>query len=131
MRLWHQSLIPMLPRQQLLGQHRECCALRGNGWGKPHSVVNYVFRHSPARLYAYHHLVMDEMRRRGYHPDPRWEDPCYRGASCSPHAGHEAGTSDDACSGGFIYSEHDGVYLEECLDNLRRKGINIDPTKSG
>lgn len=24
MRLWHESLIPYLPRQQLLGQHREC-----------------------------------------------------------------------------------------------------------
>lgn len=23
MRLWHESLIPYLPRQQLLGQHRE------------------------------------------------------------------------------------------------------------
>ena len=43
MRLWHESLISKLPRQQLLGQHRECCALRGNGWGKKHSVVNYVF----------------------------------------------------------------------------------------
>ena len=31
MRLWHQALIPYLPRQQLLGQHRECCALRGKG----------------------------------------------------------------------------------------------------
>ncbi|MFQ7176654.1 MAG: pyrimidine dimer DNA glycosylase/endonuclease V, partial [Streptococcus salivarius] len=25
MRLWHQDLIAKLPRQQLLGQHRECC----------------------------------------------------------------------------------------------------------
>jgi uncharacterized protein (TIGR02328 family) len=31
MRLWHYKLIPYLPRQQLLGQHRECCALRGKG----------------------------------------------------------------------------------------------------
>ena len=45
MRLWHQALIPHLPRQQLLGQHRECCALRGLGWGKPHATVNYVFDH--------------------------------------------------------------------------------------
>ena len=29
MRLWHEALIPQLPRPQLLGQHRECCALRG------------------------------------------------------------------------------------------------------
>lgn len=34
MRLWHEDLIHKLPRQQLLGQHRECCALRGNGWAK-------------------------------------------------------------------------------------------------
>lgn len=34
MRLWHQELISKLPRQQLLGQHREIAALRGNGWGK-------------------------------------------------------------------------------------------------
>lgn len=34
MRLWHQELISKLPRQQLLGQHHEIAALRGNGWGK-------------------------------------------------------------------------------------------------
>jgi uncharacterized protein (TIGR02328 family) len=31
MRLWHIDLIDVLPRQQLLGQHRECTALRGKG----------------------------------------------------------------------------------------------------
>lgn len=31
MRLWHEKLIPFLPRQQLLGQHREAAALRGKG----------------------------------------------------------------------------------------------------
>ena len=45
MRLWHEYLISNLPDKQLLGQHRECCALRGNGWGKKHSVVDYVFNH--------------------------------------------------------------------------------------
>ena len=39
MRLWHEELISKLPRQQLLGQHRECCVLRGNGWGKKHARV--------------------------------------------------------------------------------------------
>ena len=74
MRLWHQTLIPQLPRAQLLGQHRECAALRGNGWGRPHATVNYVFTHSPYLLYAYHVLIMDEMQRRGYRPDPAWHD---------------------------------------------------------
>ena len=64
MRLWHQNLIPLLPRQQLLGQHRECCALRGAGWGRKHSVVNYVFTHKPADLIAYHYLIMNEMEKR-------------------------------------------------------------------
>ncbi len=41
MRLWHEALISQLPRPQLLGQHRECCALRGNGWGKKHATVDY------------------------------------------------------------------------------------------
>ena len=69
MRLWHQKLIPYLPRQQLLGQHRECCALRGAGWGRKHATVDYVFANEPERLVAYHVLVMDEMRKRGYNPD--------------------------------------------------------------
>ena len=60
MRLWHEALISQLPRPQLLGQHRECCALRGNGWGKKHATVDYVFTHSPYRLYAYHRLIMEE-----------------------------------------------------------------------
>lgn len=54
MRLWHYKLIPCLPRQQLLGQHRECCALRGKGWGKPHSTVNYVFKYNIEKLVKYH-----------------------------------------------------------------------------
>ena len=42
MRLWHEGLLFHLPRAQLLGQHRECCALRGLSWGKKHAVVDYV-----------------------------------------------------------------------------------------
>ncbi len=125
MRLWHQRLIPLLPRQQLLGQHRECCALRGNAWGKPHSVVNYVFRYDPARLYQYHRLVMEEMQRRGYRPDPRWKDPCYRGTSCAPYTNCEVGKV-DADAATPIYVEHDDPYLDECLANLRGKGVLIE-----
>lgn len=58
MRLWHEQLINKLPRQQLLGQHRELAALRGNGWGKKHATVNYVFKHSPYKLYQFHLLVL-------------------------------------------------------------------------
>lgn len=127
MRLWHQSLIPLLPRQQLLGLHRETCALRGKGWGRKHSVVNYVFTHEHERLVAYHYLVMDEMERRGYKPDKTWRDVNYRGK--------DLGIEKNWCkyslvidyreNGENIYSEHNDVYLNECLENLRQKGIEI------
>lgn len=69
MRLWHEDLIGKLPRGQLLGQHRECAALRSGGWGKAHATVNYVFTHSPYKLYQYHQHIMDEMKARGNKPD--------------------------------------------------------------
>jgi uncharacterized protein (TIGR02328 family) len=127
MRLWHQNLIPLLPRQQLLGQHRECCALRGNGWGKPHATVNYVFNHHPSYLIAYHHLVMNEMKRRGYIPDKQWYLTYYRGKNCDGwiHTCHTAVKVMVEC-GYHLYPEHDETYLNECIENLKRKGIELD-----
>lgn len=132
MKLYHQSLIPYLPRQQLLEAHRECCALRGASWGKKHATVDYVFSHIPERLVAYHFLVMKEMRKRGYHPDEIWNDIDYRGKTL--------GTQKDWCDadlfeiwychaldGYMIYPEHNEEYLQECIDNLKSKGINIEP----
>ncbi len=71
-----------MPRQQLLGQHREWAALRGNGWGKKHSTVNYVFEHHWYKLYIYHVLVMIEMGMRGYNVQDKWLDYRYRGTKC-------------------------------------------------
>ncbi|TLG75443.1 TIGR02328 family protein [Culicoidibacter larvae] len=121
MRLWHEDLIPYLPRQQLLGQHRECCALRGNGWGKPHATVNYVFEHPAYMLYQYHVVVMDEMTKRGFKHDPLWDLPLYRGKSANPYE-----FLDTVDLKHPIYAEHDQFYLDECVDNLRQKGIIID-----
>lgn len=118
MRLWHQTLIPLLPRAQLLGQHRECAALRGAGWGRPHATVNYVFTHSPDKLYLYHVLIMEEMEKRGYKPDPLWKDPLYRGKAVAPYPAHDTEAADSP-----IYPEHDDAYLDECLENLKSKGI--------
>lgn len=131
MRLWHQKLIPYLDRQRLLGQHRECAALRGAGWGRKHSTVDYVFTHSPAYLVAYHYLIMDEMEKRGYHPDHIWDNWNYRGKNL--------GTQDDWIidedrmkviklynTHKIIYPEHNDEYLKECLNILHNKGIDIE-----
>lgn len=121
MRLWHQDLIPKLPRPQLLGQHRECCALRGNGWGKKHATVNYVFDYSPYRLYAYHRLIMEEMTARGYKVSPEWWEPTYRGKTCPAYPELE----EEALSTP-IYPEHQDTYLPRMLRQSNRKR---DPTR--
>lgn len=132
MRLWHQSILPYLDRQRLLSQHRECCALRGKGWNKKHTTVDYVFTHGPELLVAYHRLVMDEMERRGYHPDRIWDDPCWRGAALGREEGWaDADFVDDQyCytthKGGIIYPEHNDDYLRECIALLKKKNAPID-----
>lgn len=127
MRLWHESLLKYLPRQQLLGQHRECCALRGKGWGKPHATVNYVFDHPYGWLVAYHIRVMQEMSKRGYNVDKMWYVWSYRGKSTGIVY---CDSIDDGIeryySGSAIYPEHNDKYLQECLDNLKAKGISIE-----
>lgn len=120
MRLWHERLLPFLPRQQLLGQHRECAALRGAGWGKPHGTVNYVFNHSSYLLYRYHLLVMEEMEKRGYQPAPLWKKAHYRGKVAEAYTDLAPLTVTTP-----IYPEHDEAYLVECLENLAAKGIFI------
>ena len=120
MRLWHYRLIPHLPRQQLLGQHRECCALRGNGWGKKHATVNYVFEQHPYILWNYHMIVIVEMKCRGYNVDEQWVDLCYRGKSCERYYYL------DMFLEPYDYPEHNDEYLKECLANLADKGIIID-----
>ncbi|WP_188631389.1 TIGR02328 family protein [Lentibacillus kapialis] len=124
MRLWHENLLPKLPRQQLLGQHRECCALRGNGWGKKHATVNYVFQHSPYKLYLYHMKVINEMKRRGYQNDVLWEDPHYRGKTCPPFSDASLKNKHKSPSNP-IYPEHDQQYLQACIKNLAEKRISL------
>ena len=119
MRLWHIDLVPKLPRGQLLGQHRECCALRGNGWGKPHSTINYIFDYNPMILVCYHLDIIADMERRGYQVDPLWKNPVYRGKVALPWSPEELLPLKHA----HRYPEHDQDYLTECLENLKEKQI--------
>ena len=120
MRLWHEKIIQLLPKNQLLGQHRECCALRGNGWKKKHKTVDYVFSYSPYLLFRYHLLVMDEMEKRGYNVSGEWKDRNYRGKIAEKYIDLEEEIIED-----LIYKEHNIEYLDECIENLRNKGIEL------
>lgn len=74
MRLWHKDLIEVLPKQQLLGQWRECCAIAKNihDKGAPgHLLVNKIMGYDMIEFLAYSFLVHHTMLERGYSCD--WE----------------------------------------------------------
>ena len=121
MRLWHEQIIHLLPKNQLLGQHRECCALRGNGWNKKHKIVDYVFTYSPYNLFIYHSKIMDEMEKRGYTVSREWRDKNYRGQKAESYSNLEETNISSP-----IYKEHNDEYLLECIENLAGKGIRLN-----
>lgn len=101
------------------------------GGARKHSVVNYVFEHNPALLVAYHYIIMEEMERRGYHPDRTWDNPDWRGTLLQQQDGfankvlvEELWTNVNQMSI-TIYPEHDENYYNECVKNLKEKGIEI------
>ena len=112
MRLWHKDLIEVLPYKQLASQHRECCALRGNGWGRKHRTVDYVFTHNPGKLFDYHMLILKEYIARGSSPNLIWCKAKYRGKNSSAW---------DIKLVGGSYDEHNNDYLIECCENLVAK----------
>ena len=72
MRLWHKDLIPVLPRQQLIGQWRECCAIARNLEEKDtpnHLLVNKLLDYPESQFNVYAKAVYNEMINRGYKCD--------------------------------------------------------------
>lgn len=71
---------------------------------------------------------MRKMEKRGYHPGAEWWIDYYRGKTigdypnwCNQELLDILTTSND-----IIFPEHDDIYLQECLDNLKSKGIEIN-----
>ena len=115
MRIWHKDLIQVLPRQQLLGQWRECCAIARNIAvnGTPnHVLVNRVMEYPTAHLWKYGWMIYQEMLRRGYKADYyKFEDWIREPAE------DEQIPSEDELFEGW----HNGRYLRQCLYNLEEK----------
>ena len=69
MRLWHKSLIHVLPREQLVAQWREVSAIAGaiqkNGTPN-HILVNYVLDYDFDHFISYSKYIRDEMVKRDY-----------------------------------------------------------------
>lgn len=72
MRLWHWRLLPYLPRQQLISQFRECCAIARNIHenGSPnHLLVNRIMEYPEDEFNTYTDEVAIQMEVRGYKVD--------------------------------------------------------------
>ena len=69
MRLWHTSLIPVLPREHLVAQWRELSSIAGKiqlNDTPNHVLVNFVTDYDFDHFITYTKLVRDEMTARGY-----------------------------------------------------------------
>lgn len=68
-RLWHTSLIPVLPREQLVAQWRELSAIAGaiqkNGTPN-HGLVNFVLNYDYDHFISYAYYIRQEMTKRSY-----------------------------------------------------------------
>ena len=64
---------------------------------------------------------MDEMNNRGYQVATEWRDKNYRGKIAESYDNLE-----ETEIGAPIYKEHNEAYLQECIENLRTKGIKIE-----
>lgn len=123
MRLWHKDLIHVLPRQQLLGQWRECCAIAKNihDNGTPnHILVNPVMDYPDVMFNSYTNEVYTELRNRGYSPDRHCFQKNRNGDPLDCSMEHE-----------YLFSGwHNERYLTQCLANLEEKhdrgGISDD-----
>ena len=108
----------------MLGQHRECCALRGKGWGRKHATVDYVFKYSREILFAYHMAVIREMKNRGYHCNELWLNSNYPRYTTSAIAIDPKWCME--CYDDIWYPEHGRAYLIECINLLKQKNAPMD-----
>ena len=111
MRLWHKDLIPVLPRQQLMGQWRECCAIARNieRNGTPnHVLVNKVMNYPMEHFNRYAYMIFEEMKKRGYKAD--WKKFVKEKKNVLM-----------ADERDVFEGWHNGRYLRQCLYNLEEK----------
>ena len=116
MRLWHKYLIPYLPKQQLLGQWRECCCMARNIKmnGTPnHILVNKIMDYPPSHFINYSAEVARIMINRDYNIDfskfTKHIDDIILG-KCQQLDKSE------------IFSDwHNERYLKQCFYNLQEK----------
>ena len=112
MRLWHYSLISVLPKKQLISQWRECIAIKRQ-WEKgtlKHSLVSYVMKYNKEVFFNYVYNVIEELEKRNINYNNKYleEIRCF----CK---------EDFEYNDFVIYPEHNNRYLKQCFYNLQEK----------
>lgn len=120
MRLWHKDLLEVLPRQQLVSQYRECCAIAKSikKQGTPnHILVNKIMGYPIQHFTTYTAMVQLEMVSRGYKCNldkfnKYFDKPLER-----------------FYMGNFYSDWHNDRYFIQCYYNLQEKYDNNDITE--
>ena len=131
MRLWHKDLIPYLPRQQLIAQWRELCAICSNlaSKGTPnHLLVNKILDYPKNHFWTYHALIVKEMSDRCYRITANSMDKFSSNYYLFAHSHLDDYKVIKAID---VYPDwHNERYLKQCLYNLQEKydcgGISED-----
>lgn len=122
-RLWHKDLITVLPRQQLLGQWRECCLIAKNlaEKGTPnHVLVNRVTEYPKEYFIIYCYMIIGEMTRRDY--DVNIERIAgYFEIEDTEKANDLASDMSLNLNSMIFAGWHTERYLRQCLCNLQEK----------
>lgn len=112
MRLWHYKLIPVLPKEMLVSQWRECIAIKRQ-WEKgtlKHRLVSYVLDHDKDYFIHYVDMVVNELGARNIKYQSKYYDEIRD--FCNP----------SHYIGGKFYPEHRyNRYLTQCYYNLQEK----------
>ena len=114
MRLWHKDLIKVLPRQQLLGQWRECCLIAKEikEKGTPnHLLVNRIMEYPMEDFYTYGYAVFQEMYARGYKADLGKFNKYFSFSDLD----------ENNVRGDYFKDWHNVRYLKQCYFNLQEK----------
>lgn len=122
MRCWHKTLIPYLPRLQLLSQWRECCCIAKNmaDNGTPnHILVNKIMDYEFVHFMEYTRLVVSEMERRNYKVSQKAMNNFLSNFE-------KFGDPNESLIGGslerVLFADwHNERYLKQCLFNLQEK----------
>ena len=109
LRLWHYKLIPVLPKEMLVSQWRECIAIKRQ-WEKgtlKHRLVSYVMDYDKKVFREYTRLVIKEMNNRNINCQEKYFNEIidFCGLSLTTEK----------------YKEHNDRYFKQCYYNLEEK----------